>query len=449
MAKKKVRKGVRILAWIATLPVLVLGVGWIFHTSFEPDVLGKYSWGYFTFLLCWWLLVTPAVYYFARFLFDTHRIELTSGRVLHVRPSLKILLALLLSWGMVEIVTYRVDKELGRGVTTAQGTDIYHPYLQNVPRKRNRFNVNKWGFRGHGIEKRKPENAYRIFTLGGSTTFSVTLKLPDTYQAQLAEKLSAAHPERKIEVQNAGGDWHCSQHSLIKYLTSIQDFDPDLLIVFHGINDLGRSLSPTLFSQGAFREDYRHFLGPVSSLVKKDRFTYLRMKFGHWFSDFLCHKVRMMGPHGTGVGGLQTVFFSKAEPVEVDDWPSLATYERTMRDLILVATAKGTRIIIATQPFLYRDDLSEKELERLWTPISHQWDGKRVSLGSITRGMERINALTAQIAAQTDAGFVDLESLIPKTTEYLYDDMHHTKKATTKIAAAFYEYIQTNKLLDR
>ena len=55
---------VRVITGLLTLPVVVLGVGFIFHTDFEPDVFGKYKGGYFAFLLGWWLLLTPGVFFF-------------------------------------------------------------------------------------------------------------------------------------------------------------------------------------------------------------------------------------------------------------------------------------------------------------------------------------------------------------------------------------------------
>ena len=441
-------KRARALSWVALLPCLVLGVGWIFHTSFDPTVLGKYSTPYFVFLVCWWLLVTPALYFFFRFLFDTQHIELTSGRRLHVRPSLKILLTILLGTGMFFTLRYRVHKAMGFGVTTAQRSDIFHPYLQNAPMKRRRFSINRWCFRGGPIEKRKPEGTIRIFALGGSTTFASPMPLEDTYPELLRVKLAAAYADRTIEMQNAGGDWHCSQHSLIKFLTSVQDFDPDLLLVFHGINDLARSLTPDLFGVGAFREDYRHFLGPASALVKRNTWDFLMMRFGHWFSDLLRHRVRIVGPYGDGVGGLETAFFPKAEPVEVTDWPSLAVYERNMRDLVLAARAKGIAVVLGTQPYLYRDDLSASERERLWTPISHQFNGQRADLASMRRGMEAINARTRVIARETGVPLADLAAAVPQTLEYLYDDVHQTKKGTERVAQTFFECIRDTSPVD-
>ena len=38
--------------------------------------------------------------------------------------------------------------------------------------------------------------------------------------------------------------WHTSQHSLIKILFKILDFNPDMIIMYHTVNDLHRILKP-------------------------------------------------------------------------------------------------------------------------------------------------------------------------------------------------------------
>ena len=451
MSQPKASPVVRVLAWIVTLPFLVVGVGLIFHTAFEPDLFGKYTLGYFAFLCFWWLLLTPGVYLFARFLFRTHRLDLPSGRVLHVRPSFKILVTLVFGSALVLLVRFGIQQALGEGVTTPHGTDVFHPYLQNTPEPGQRdLQINLWGFRGHDIEPGKTPDTYRIFAFGGSTVFSGPLPLEATWPEVLRDRLAARHPDVTVEVQNAAGEWHCSQHSLIKLLTMVQEFDPDLLIIYHGINDLGRTLTPDLFGTGVFRYDYRHFLGPVANLARPSETTlpFVRMRLGYWFSDFLAHKVRMAGPEGDGVHGLDLIFFPRAQEVEVERWYSLPTFRRNMRDFVRIARDKGYDVILASQPTLYRPDLTPDERTRLWTSISHQWDGKRASLASLTDGMRRFNEATKELAATEDVPFVDLDAKVPKTLDYMWDDCHYTAKACALIAQVLDEHIDAEGMVE-
>ncbi len=440
----------RTLAAVATLPVVVLGVGFVFHTALDPDVFGKYTWGYFAFLCVWWLVVTPAAWLFWGFVFKTHRIELSTGTVWHVRPSLKLLLVLVLGGALTQFVAYRVHKALGRGVTTSQGSDAFHPFLQNDPQPNNAgMGTNRWGFRGHDIEKAKPPDAYRIFVLGGSTVFSGPITVPSTHVEVLGRILREAHPGTPIEVQNAGAEWHCSEHSLIKLLTRIQTFEPDLVIVWHAINDLYRSFVPETFAVPPYRDDYAHFHGAASNLVRPAGTTLqlVRMKLGYWFSDYRYDRVRVVGPTGDGVNGLTQMFFPKAEAVDVTSWPSLSAYERNMTDLVRACRERDIDVILASQPSLYREDLTPSERERIWFPHAHQQEGRRPTVASMQAGMQQFNSVTRALASKHDVGFVDLDAVLPKTVEHLYDDVHYTEQGCLVIGRALAEHVRGNDMI--
>lgn len=437
-----------VLAALATLAMGVLGVGFCLHTDYDPVVFGKYGGGYFAFLLAWWLLLTPAVFFFVRFVFRTQRIELSTGTAWHVRPSLKILLCLLLSWGVASVVEYQVHKRTGKGVATPMRSDEFHPYLQNTLRPgKATFGTNRWGFRGADIERAKPAGTYRIFTLGGSTTASMPIPLAETYPERLAASLRGLFPTVRFEVQNAACEWHTTQHSLIKLLSTIRDFDPDLVICYHAINDLCRSLTPDLFGRGPYREDWRHYRGSVAALARPEdgRWPIVRMRLGYCFSDLLMHRVRIEGPEGDGVRGMTMAFLPKAEEVAYDDWKSLPSFERNLADLCGVCEDAGIDLVLASQPYLYRTDLTPYEASLLWTPISHQWDGKRIDVPSMLAGMNTFNDATARVAKAEGVGFVDLAAQMPKTVEYMYDDVHYTSKGCAFIADRLFEHLEKHE----
>jgi hypothetical protein len=98
--------------------------------------------------------------------------------------------------------------------------------------------------------------------------------------------------------------------------------------------------------------------------------------------------------------------------------------------------------VLASQPSIYREDLGAHERSVLWTSISHQQGGTRPSLASLTRGMQLFNAAGREVAEERGVGHVDLEAVVPKTLEYLYDDVHYTSKACELIAKAFFEHLE-------
>jgi len=98
--------------------------------------------------------------------------------------------------------------------------------------------INSEGFRNPEFTKNKPDNTFRIFTVGGSTTFSTGVLDNQTYPAYLQSYYDESNLDINIEVINAGinGVWSLHETNLIK--ERLLDFDPDLFIVYDGWNDM-------------------------------------------------------------------------------------------------------------------------------------------------------------------------------------------------------------------
>ena len=100
---------------------------------------------------------------------------------------------------------------------------------------------NSHGFRGDEFEKEKSYNIFRIFALGGSTTFGVGAEDDETWPVYLQkiinETLDTGGAIKNIEVINFGlsGATTESYYELIK--NKITSLDPDLIIMYDGWND--------------------------------------------------------------------------------------------------------------------------------------------------------------------------------------------------------------------
>ncbi|HET6884139.1 MAG TPA: SGNH/GDSL hydrolase family protein [Pirellulales bacterium] len=436
---------------LATATVFALSLGFLLHTSAEPLVFGKYNWRYATFLGILFLGIVPAFYRLARFCAVTDVMQTASGRRVTIRPRNKLAVIVLLTGGAYLGANAAIDRQI-HTQTLSYSANVFHPYLQNVPTPGNAAeHVNRWGFRGDDIQIAKSDDTFRIFVFGGSTVYCGTVPYEQTHCRMLERRLQAAYPQYRIEVQNLGAEWHTTEHETTKLLFLAQDFSPDMAIMFHGINDLVRSLSPDMFAAGPYWPDYRHYLGAASGLVDDGSKLplFVRAASGYWCSDLRFDQVRLDGPDGNGLRGMHTMFYPKAREVEITEWPSLPSFRRNLRDFATIAQSKGIRVLLATQPSLYRDDLTPAERQLLGFPLSHYFDGKRASLHSMVEGMRRFNDATHEVARETGVAFVDLEGQMPKTTAYLYDDIHYTPVGNELIADAFAEAIIGAKVIDR
>jgi lysophospholipase L1-like esterase len=339
-------------------------------------------------------------------------------------------------------LTNRKEKQLGPRAELAG----FHPYLQNVPVPSDRkMSINRWGFRGEEIDLAKPDGTYRIFVLGGSTVFCGEVDFEQTHCRLMEKKLRQAYPGVKIEVQNAGVPWHTSQHSLIKFLTKVEDFQPDLVIIYHGINDLCRGFSPPYASVGEYQPDYSHFYGPVATMVRtyaEDRgrfhlyvldeaWTFLARQ---WFSDI----------RGTA---------ESDPPVVVkpwNEWKSLPSFKRNLGNLALVLRAKQIELVMASQPYLLRDDLTAEERRKMKVVanlVRNQYEQPDVA--SIRSGMETFNRTAKAVADEYGAVFVDLEKCVPKAVDYFVDDFHYTPDGNRLVCEALTDAVIMNGFVDK
>jgi len=116
---------------------------------------------------------------------------------------------------------------------------IHEPIRHMLPNQHfQTININEYGFRGTEISKQKPEDTFRIFVLGGSTTFGAGSTSDQTsIPGYLQTKLTSANLPFEIEVINAGvsGAHSYGESRLIK--ERLLQFEPDLFIVYDGWND--------------------------------------------------------------------------------------------------------------------------------------------------------------------------------------------------------------------
>ncbi len=119
---------------------------------------------------------------------------------------------------------------------------VNSPYRTLIPNQHfPTLNVNEYGFRGPEITKQNIYGNYRIFVIGGSTTFGTGATSDETtIPGFLQKKLDSVDLPFKVEVINAGVStgFSTSENLLIK--EKLVDFEPDLLIIYDGWTDLRR-----------------------------------------------------------------------------------------------------------------------------------------------------------------------------------------------------------------
>jgi len=103
----------------------------------------------------------------------------------------------------------------------------------------NTININSLGFRGSEFESEKPENVYRIFLIGGSTTFGGGSSSDETTISGYLQKLFNDDVYiYEIEVINAGKSGFNTFTEKKFIFETIQFLEPDLILMYDGWNDI-------------------------------------------------------------------------------------------------------------------------------------------------------------------------------------------------------------------
>jgi len=281
------------------------------------------------------------------------------------------------------------------------------------------------GTRFDSIPRTPSEGTLRIMTLGGSTTANLHLPWEERYPAVLQERLNAAG-EGAHQVLNAGMDWWTTKHSHINYVTYLRGWRPGTVVVMHAINDLYRSCTPSRFSLGPYDPQWTHFYGPSMRGARP------RTLAGSIFQSWTAWEMNRR-------------WYAKWRFRELElgpeDFPSLVDFESSLRSLVTTLKADGVRVVVMTQPSLYRATMEVEESSRLWFAGSFCvrrtgfWGHEVPSAASMAQAMERFNLTALRVASQEGVEGVDAASALPRTLEFFADDVHYTREGASALAA--------------
>jgi len=274
----------------------------------------------------------------------------------------------------------------------------------------------------------KPAGVFRILCLGGSTTKGKNPKpwaVGQGYPRLLEEMLQKKYPQKKIEVINAGQQFYTTQHSIMQYLFFLKDLDPDIIILFHAINDLLPSFTTPPWSSKPFRKDYGHYTGSLN-LVRP-----LPKRFEKFLYQFLFADLRKPSP----------------EPVTFSDFKSLFSFRWNLETLIVITKSQGIFLILSNQAHLFKNE-NETDLYFLGYPLwflvdeEHYADEK-----SWYEGMKLFNETSEKIAEGFSIPFVDQVAAVEGKRELFRDVIHMTQEGTELKARLFYDKILQLKII--
>lgn len=275
----------------------------------------------------------------------------------------------------------------------------YDPYLGY--RLQDGQGVNPQGFRGEPIAVPKPPATFRIFCVGGSSTFGSGVDTRDAYPARLQTVLQA-HANRPIEVVNAGVPGYNSQQSLVNVQRRIQPLEPDLVLFLHGNNDVFFANRDPIYQRSAESFEPRpwypqpFWLQPVLA-----RSTAVQLAL--WWQMGWQQKEARLDPKG------------------------LEAFGTHIAHLVRWSRESGVPIVLLTYPSLWGKALRETAADGsvAATPaLAAYLHMSRLTLPAIVDGIGACNQRLRSIAEREHVPLIDLAREIPEDQTLYVDPIH-------------------------
>jgi len=281
------------------------------------------------------------------------------------------------------------------------------PNLQRTLPDGRTIRINSKGFVGPEFSDVKAPGIYRIFTVGDSCTFASGSS--SGYSAILERMLNA--DGQSYEVINAGIEGYNSEQALGRIRDDILKYDPDLVTIYIGWNDLMKMRPGHMSSSGRAR-----WLG----VALNQSYLYRGL------SKVLFFNIRplLMAPDASG---------KKSEYHVFDDFVP-ATYEANVNAMVTLLRKRNVRVLLMTRPTVLTRNMSAEDIrsQRVFFPYFPE----AYSVPGLLSLHNAYNNSIRRLAARLQVPIVDLDEVFNRQGKrpLFWDTMHPSKKGHELIA---------------
>jgi lysophospholipase L1-like esterase len=271
----------------------------------------------------------------------------------------------------------------------------------------------------------KPAGVFRIVCEGGSTTFDL-LAADDasTWPARLGSLLGP-----RADVANAGFPGWTSLESLVSLEIRDLELDPDLVVVFSGVNDLQPA------GHVPFRADYSAGHADILPRVLGVAPVPVRLVSRSVFLESLLGRLR--GPGDTQASEGFAPSYAWAGPRQADIPAAAVTvYGRNLRSTIAAARAHGARTLLLAQSARIRP--GHEAADRAWL---EGWAPGLTPEGYLA-GLAHYNDVARSLAVDGTALFLDPFAGGAFPDSEFADPLHFTPEGSQRFAQALAAYLQ-------
>lgn len=297
-----------------------------------------------------------------------------------------------------------------------------------------------------------------VLAVGGSTTEESFLDLEETWTRQVRHAVNGASGGPPVWLGNAGRSGHGTREHLLQVRELLRTFpDTRVVLLLVGGNDFLRRLAEdhAYDPSAVSHPDFEQVTAQRAFAVFPPSY---RREVPFWKRSEVWTRL------GRGFLALQLAWAARQSGLVQDEqveviaaWreqrrraaalrdtlpelePALAEFRSNLGEIVRRVQAGGARLLLLTQPTLWRPDLPPELVDRLW--LGGVGDFRRPGVrsdyytpGALAEGMARYNAAALEVCAQAGVACLDLAARIPKDGDTFYDDLHFTEAGAARVA---------------
>ncbi|KAA3598333.1 MAG: hypothetical protein DWQ06_11445 [Calditrichaeota bacterium] len=325
-----------------------------------------------------------------------------------------------------------------------------------------KFSTNSLGLRGGEIEE---NHNYKILATGGSTAEDLYLDQEESWIRIAERETSAQSSKYNLWIGNAGKSGQNSRDHYIqlKYLLpQLPEIDAVMILV--GMNDFMLRLRRDKIYDPNFmqKEDAEEILiprvfhilpekeDPTVPFVKRLALWKFMRKIKYLFVEPEHSQDQVLGLIGEAYQKWREN--RQSASTILDTLPEMSgglrEYKQNLNLIIDLCKQHNKRVILLTQPSIWREDL-EPEIEKLlWLGGIGDYQGKKgqkyYSPKALAEGMELYNQTLLDVCKERDVECIDVANEIPKDTTAFFDDCHFNEGGGKKVGKVVTNYLLQN-----
>jgi len=278
--------------------------------------------------------------------------------------------------------------------------------------------INSLGFRGLDFSPDKPQGIFRVFCLGGSSTFGFFNRDDYTYPAILQRKLRERLATNSIEVVNAGIP-HANSDNLVAMLEGeLVRYKPDVITIYAAYNDAAYVLDATVVQQ------FLRWLHKRSAIYVALKKLITAAGGPELYSRWATH-----------------VTGSNKDYVQEQVRLHVVRYEKNLREIVSVAQQNQSKIIFIRQPVNMHYYENKNRNTKMRYEEEVQSAQSRLEKGEVISGNEVTLLIHSALLRTLDAvangrsiPLVDNVAILDQHPEYFASYVHLTEDGNRALA---------------